>query len=85
MLLALGLLGSLAVAVILQNNVRRCIAVSEIKMPCEVEQTALTVLELRSYDGPFLEDGSRRQVEGVAALVLYNRGKQLLERGAVKL
>ena len=85
MLLALGLLGSLTAAAVLCLNVGRCMAVNAIKLPCRAEQTALTVLELRSYDGPFLEDGSRRQVRGVAAAVLYNGGEQLLEKGAVKL
>ncbi len=85
MLLLISLVGGLAAVAVLQISVSRYLVQTTIKLPCRAEQTVLTVLELRSYDGPFLEDGSRRQVQGVAAVVLYNGGQQLLERGAVKL
>jgi len=83
--LVLSMLGSLTAAAVLYFSAARCLAVATINLPCSVEQTALTVLELRSYDGPYLEDGSRRQVHGVAAVVVHNGGERLLEHGAVKL
>lgn len=85
MLLLLSLVGSLTAAAALAFSVSGCTVLPSIKLPCRAEQTGVTVLELRSYDGPFLEDGSRRQVQGVAAVVLYNGGEQMIEKGAVKL
>ena len=69
----------------LWSHISGTMGVSQIKIPYRVEQSALVVLELRRYDGPFVEDGSRRLVQDVAAVVLYNDGGKLVERGAVKL
>lgn len=85
LLITLGLLGSLVAAAALQFSVAACVTTSAIKLPCRAEQALVTVLELRSYDGPFLEDGSHRAVQGVAAVVVQNEGKSLLKTGAVKL
>lgn len=85
MLITLGLLGSLVAAAALQFSVAACVSTSAIKLPCRAEQALVTVLELRSYDGPFLEDGSHRAVQGVAAVVVQNEGASLLKTGAVKL
>lgn len=85
LLLVIGFSGSLMVAAVLWMSVSSSLTMQTVKLPVDVEQTKLTVLELRSYDGPFVEDGSCRQVSDVAALVLHNRGTELLETGAVKL
>ena len=83
LLLVLGIWGSVLSALLLV-----CVAAkgyeAKLYLPCDVEQTPLRILELRSYDGPFLEDSSCRNVEDVAALVLYNPSNKFLERGAVK-
>ena len=83
--MALGAFGSLVAAAALQLNVAAGFDTAAVKLPCRAEQAAVTVLELRSYDGPFLEDGSRRAVQGVAAVVIHNDGSALLKKGAVKL
>lgn len=83
MLLVLGFAGSVLAALLLGCVVAKGY-VPGMCVPCDVEQTPLQLLEMRSYDGPFVEDGSRRQVRDVAAVVLYNPSEQFLERGAVK-
>ena len=83
LLLVLGFCGSLLTALLLASVVAKGCE-SQLYLPCDVEQTPLRILELRCYDGPFVEDGSCRQVRGVAALVLFNPSKQFLECGAVK-
>lgn len=85
LLLVIGFSGSLLAMIWLCVSVSRCWTQGVVKLPCQVQQTDLTVLELRSYDGPFVEDGSGRQVRDVAAVVLHNRGQSLLRAGAVKL
>ena len=89
MLILGGLGGSALMIALLWMGVSRTVsglgADGGICFPCAVERLPLEVLELRSYDGPFLEDGSGRQVQGVAALVLHNTGEALLEKGAVKI
>ena len=83
LLLVLGFCGSLLTALLLASIVAKGCE-SQLYLPCDVEQTPLRIMELRCYDGPFVEDGSCRQVRGVAALVLFNPSKQFLECGAVK-
>lgn len=83
-LLGLGFCCSIVVAILLLYMALG-VGTGGIQLPCFVEQTPLQVLELLSYEGPFLEDGSRRYVENVAALVVYNPSDSLLEQGAVKL
>ena len=84
LLLVCGFAGSLLAALLLG-----CIAAqgssTHMYLPCAVEQTPLQILELRSYDGPFVEDGSHRPVRNVAALVLFNPSELYLEKGAVKI
>ena len=82
-LLVLGFGGSLLAALLLASVVAKGYEM-QLHLPCDVEQTPLMILELRSYDGPFLEDGSNREVSNVAALVLFNPSEQFLEQGAVK-
>lgn len=45
-------------------------------LPLGVPGTALIAQRLSAYDGPFLEDGSDREVVGIAALLVYNGGSR---------
>ena len=53
-----------------------------LQFPCAVEGTELMALQLASYEGPFLEDRSEREVVNTAALVVENTGG-FLASGAV--
>ncbi|MBQ4641200.1 MAG: hypothetical protein IJB47_01130 [Oscillospiraceae bacterium] len=48
---------------------------AQIQLPTVIEGTTLIAQRLAAYDGPFLEDGSDREVVNVAALVVYNAGQ----------
>ena len=41
-------------------------------MPISISFTPLLIQELASYDGQFAEDGTEREVQDVAAIMLYN-------------
>ena len=47
---------------------------AEISLPCAIAGTPLIAEQIVSYDGPFMEDGSEREVMNVAALRLHNAG-----------
>ena len=83
LLLVLGFWGSLLSAMLLVSVASKGYE-AKLYLPCDVEQTPLRIMELRSYDGPFVEDGSCREVKDVAAVVLFNPSEQFLARGAVK-
>ena len=51
--------------------------------PHSVMGTNLLATELRSYNGPFWEDGSNEEVFDVAALVVENQGGLMVAGGAV--
>ena len=57
---------------------------SILQFPCPVAGTELTALQLASYEGPFLEDASQREVVNTAALVVENTGG-FVAKGAVVL
>lgn len=57
----------------------------KITLPVGVPGTALIAQRLSAYDGPFLEDGSDREVIGVAALLVYNGGCRELEKAEITL
>lgn len=59
-------------------------AESMLRFPCPVDGTELKALQLACYEGPFLEDASRREVVNAAALVVENTGA-FLASGAVVL
>lgn len=84
-LLVLGSVGGILAAVVLCTVAVRTLGNAPQGTPWAVEQTGLQVLEYISYTGAFLEDGSYRPVEAVAAVIIYNPTDALLERGAVKL
>ena len=51
--------------------------------PYAIEGTELTVQNISSYDGIFLEDGSDGDVAGVAAMVVKNTGDTNVEYAAI--
>lgn len=58
---------------------------SPFQFPFAVPGTDLIALELTSYDGLYLEDGSVERVSGISALVLQNSGTQMLEKADIEL
>lgn len=56
-----------------------------ITLPTAVPGTALIAQRLSAYDGPFLEDGSDREVVGVAALLVYNGGSREIQSAQITL
>ena len=52
---------------------------------CAVAGTPLEILDIVSYEGPFWEDGSDREVVDIAAILLENRGDHFVKQGAVVL
>lgn len=53
--------------------------------PFPIPGTGLVALEIISYDGLYLEDGSKEGVTNVAGLILRNDGMQFLEYALVEL
>lgn len=43
----------------------------------------LYCLEVSTYSGPFVEDGSEEEVENVAAIIVENRSEQFLDRAMI--
>lgn len=58
---------------------------SDVAFPITVPGTTLNVLKLMAYEGPFLEDGSDREVVDIAALLVCNRGDEMILRAQVEL
>lgn len=56
-----------------------------VSFPYEVEGTSLTIENISSYDGIFLEDGSDQEVSGIAAMVLKNTGDINVEYTSITL
>lgn len=54
-------------------------------LPAEVPGTTLIAQKLVSYEGPFLEDGSDREVVDVAALQVFNTGTKEVLQACVEL
>ena len=55
----------------------------DVFFPYALEGTELTVQNISSYDGIFLEDGSDGEVTGVAAMVVENTGDTNVEYAAI--
>lgn len=51
----------------------------EISFPYAIPDTTLVVEAVKSYDGIFLEDGSDTPIKGVAAVIVKNTGKQVVD------
>lgn len=52
---------------------------NSITFPSRIEGTTLTVKNISSYDGIYLEDGSDSEISGVAAMLVENAGKSDVE------
>lgn len=88
MLLVLGIFGSGSVFMLLCTSVAAQMQPEQppnINFPYRVEETALIVLERICYEGPFVEDGSDREMGNVAGLVIQNMGTDLIEAGEITL
>ena len=56
-----------------------------IRFPYAVPSSDLEIQNIMSYDGVFLEDGSDRDVVGISAMILVNRGAKPVEYVEVNL
>lgn len=54
-------------------------------LPYKIEGTTLVAERLVAYDGPFVEDGSDREVINVAALILHNFGSSGVKEAEITL
>lgn len=59
--------------------------VKTLSFPYKIPGTSLVIRKLDSYDGPFLEDGSDRDVSGVCAMVVKNAGSKAVEYAKITL
>ena len=59
--------------------------VAEITLPINVPGTELIAQKLSAYEGPFLEDGTDREVVNVAALHLYNGSSSVILKAHIEL
>lgn len=80
-LLLIGIAGSLLAATVLCVSARDILMAgvpleAAFELPLPIPDTTLVAKRLSSYDGPFLEDGSDREVVGVAALLVHNVGNK---------
>lgn len=100
-MLLVGILGSMLTAFVLYVSVETALAVeagwSE-QLPCDqtgiaadrffprrVEGTSLMVIALSGFDGPYIEDGSDREVLDAAALQVINTGSEVISRCEIDL
>ena len=58
---------------------------SELDFPMAVPETALSVLQLTSYEGPYLESVESQETVKSAAVLIENRGGLYVSQGAVVL
>ena len=58
---------------------------ADISFPYTVPGTSLTIENISSYDGIFLEDGSDQEVSGIAAMVLKNTGDVNVEYTSISI
>ena len=56
-----------------------------ISLPIAISNTNLIAKELSAYEGPFLEDGTDREVVNVAALHVYNGGTTEIHKARISL
>lgn len=59
--------------------------VKTLSFPYQIPGTSLVIQKLDSYDGPFLEDGSDRDISGVCAMVVKNAGSKAVEYAKITL
>lgn len=89
-LLSAGLAGAMLAVCLLVVNARGGMTAAggmnaPILLPCAIEGTHLTAKALWLYEGPFLEDGSGREVVDVTALVLHNSSQRDIKQAQVQL
>jgi len=93
-LLILGLAGSALAAVVLYISVEGALPVhvptmeepqTFITLPYAVPGTDLLVEKISYYEGPFLEDGTDREVVDIPALHIYNTGNDKILRTCITL
>ncbi len=58
---------------------------AQIQLPVAVQGTTLIAQRMATYDGPYLEDGSDREVVNIAALVVYNTGSREVLKAEITL
>lgn len=58
---------------------------TSISLPAAVPGTTLQIAKMSSYEGPFLEDGSDKEVVNVAALHVFNTGNQEILKACITL
>jgi hypothetical protein len=83
----LGIAASVGIVVVLidTNAVVRGNGGETLIFPISLKGTSLELVEYCSYDGCFDEDGSGRQVAGIAALVIKNRGHENVSKGMIRM
>ena len=92
-LLILGFVGSVISAGLLYlsvggmsvaaNDVGEINLQENLTFPVSIPETTLIAQSISSYEGPFLEDGSDREVVNIAALQVYNAGDAPILRAYV--
>lgn len=53
--------------------------------PCAIAGSDLVIEKISAYDGPFLEDGSDKEVTDVTAILVTNRGEEYAEYAEITL
>lgn len=64
------------------SNPKGTTAPTEVSSPLATSAD-LYCLEVSTYSGPFVEDGSEEEVENVAAIIVENRSEQFLDRAMI--
>ena len=98
MLLLLGLMGSMLAAAALYISaegtlvsgpqspiVTESVMQNDFALPAVIPGTALLAERISSYDGPYLEDGSDREVVNVAALHVCNTASRMIQNVLITL
>ena len=90
-LTVLGFSGSILAALTLCISAQSILAqptetgLSTIEFPYVIPDTTLVVQALTGYDGPFLEDGTDREMVNVVALIIRNSGATIIESAQISL
>ena len=69
------------------NDLKKVTALdpADVVFPTVIPGTTLLAKELTSYDGPFVEDGTDREVVGAAALLVENFGKEDIAKAYIEI
>ena len=55
------------------------------KFPYQIPNSSLSIRAVKSYSGVFIEDGSDKDVSGIAAIILDNKGTEHIEYAKITL